>query len=133
MSKFFAAAAVMAAIALPAQSSAQAGAQPLLTTAVRDALLEARDTERLALDPDMFVSQIFVSRDNASVEALPSGAVMAAYGQCPPGWRPYLHKDDGEPLYFTLGLLVDKDRNPRVEDYSLLPACEKQRRRRTGR
>lgn len=79
--------------------------------------------------PEMLMQQ-FVPLDPVTGEPgppaeIPKGAVVGVSGKCPEGWSVYVDAD-GSPLFFPLGLIVDKDGKPRVGSYGLLSACEKQ-------
>ena len=72
---------------------------------------------------DTFINSEFLSR--AATTQFPANAVMGfSEGTCPVGWN-QLTADDGAPLFFAFGLLVDAEGTPRSE-FVKIPACVKQ-------
>ena len=116
----------LAAAAAVSCASATAAAQPAAQQAMPQEIALARVAAKSG-DPIEMLVQHFTSVDPRSGEAvsLPKGAVVAMSVACPDGWAPY-RDTDGAELYFPLGLLVDENGAPRVNSYTLLPACRKQ-------
>ena len=79
-------------------------------------------------DQDVLLVQQFLPIDHDAAGSdpfgLPKGAVLPM-SSCPDGWAPFVN-EDGDPLYFPYGLMVDAEGKPDVGSYALIPACEKQ-------
>ena len=113
---------VVVVLLLPAFSGAQEGPDKLPTQAV-PVIYEVQPEEKdvllvqqfLPIDPDAGSSDPF---------GLPKGAVLPM-SACPDGWIPFVN-DEGQPLYFPYGLMVNAEGTPDVGSYALIPACEKQ-------
>lgn len=92
-------------------------------TAVEGAWMRASEAFEDRVDKT-FISNSFV--DETTAGSYRTDAIMAfSEDTCPAGWEQLTDDEDGQPLFYAFGLLVDGAGHPR-SSYVLTPACVKQ-------
>lgn len=74
---------------------------------------------------DYLVNTEFLATGETTT-SVPANTMMGFSGEtCPSGWMQATDQEDGAPLFFAFGLLVDEDGKPRTS-FVRIPACVKQ-------
>lgn len=104
----------------------------LLALSAKMALAEGQQEENwtapgAAFEPE--IARTFI-RNDFVVEGVardyPENTVLAyASEACPDGWQQLIDQEDGAPLFYAFGLLVDANGSPRSR-YVRVPACVRQ-------